>query len=259
MSATIDVIRFGALENLAIPDLVAVGVPVVVGRDGPSLPAGLPDDVGGIPVLSELDGAWCSRQGFTAKTGQTLVLRTAGGASTVLVGLGKLEGLDGERWRRAAAATVRAAGDGGAAALVVPGGLLGAPGPRGPGAVGHRYRCGGGRGGPPRHLSLRRVQEHARPGSIGRLVLTVADAVAPEVAQGVRRGSVVADAVTFARDLINSPAERPPAAGYWPTGWPTGWPASPVSRSRSWDEDRIAAERLGGWPGWRPGPSNRPV
>ena len=96
----------------------------------------LDGEVGQNPVPSELDPVWCKRHGFTGKVGQTVTFRAAGANGTpqttvdlshaeiVLVGLGDRSLLDGDRGleslRRASAAFVRAAGQGGSAALALP-------------------------------------------------------------------------------------------------------------------------------------------
>lgn len=112
-------------------DLVAIGIPVFTGADGPHLASVATAGLAGPEIL---DGAWCKRQGFTGKVGQTLAFLRPGmspfrspeadsptpGAeapvASVLVGLGeeaKLVGDAGlEMLRRAAASFIRAAGSG---------------------------------------------------------------------------------------------------------------------------------------------------
>ncbi|MGH9091821.1 MAG: M17 family peptidase N-terminal domain-containing protein, partial [Acidimicrobiales bacterium] len=96
--------------------VVAVGVPVLAGDDGPEVLPGLAGEVAGTPLPAALDAEGLRRRGFTAKAGQQLVLLVSvGSPAVVLLGLGARDGLDPERWRRAAAALVRAAGEGGTA------------------------------------------------------------------------------------------------------------------------------------------------
>ena len=125
------------------PGLTAVGVPVWSHQDGP-LPAvrreGVAERLG---VPEGLDAAWCTRHGFTGKVGQTLTLPASGAGSAsatepgsgrsgdeapdaevTLVGVGSSSLLSGDRGleslRRASAAFVRAAGQGGAALFLLP-------------------------------------------------------------------------------------------------------------------------------------------
>ncbi len=58
-------------------DLVAVGFPVFTGADGPRLGPVAPV-TGGLAGPAVLDAAWCKRQGFSGKVGQTLVFLAPG-------------------------------------------------------------------------------------------------------------------------------------------------------------------------------------
>jgi leucyl aminopeptidase len=203
------------------------GLDRLTGRLGEVARALLPADV---------DQAWIRRQGFKAKAGQSLVLRGAGGApSVVLVGMGDRETIDAERWRLAAAALVRASGEGGGTAcLLVPEDLAGGDGTTigqsiAEGAVLAAYRFDAYRSSPP-------------PSGIDRLVAVSGDG---GLATGIARGRAGAAAVVFARDLVNTPpSDLPPRR------------LAELARERMsglsgteievWDEDRIKAERLGG-------------
>ncbi|HEY1734981.1 MAG TPA: M17 family peptidase N-terminal domain-containing protein, partial [Acidimicrobiales bacterium] len=89
---------------VAIPDdAVAVGLPVVVGPDGPTrlVPPGF-DGPDGSDGAEGLDSAWLRRQGFTAKPGQAFAFRSpTGGPVRWLLGLGNADSVDPERWRKA--------------------------------------------------------------------------------------------------------------------------------------------------------------
>ena len=91
----VDVATLDALSS----DLVAIGVPVVAGPDGPRPAAPPPGDGSGATLPTDLDPDWCKRHGFSAKVGQTLVLRAGGPveAETVLVGVGDASRLSGPR------------------------------------------------------------------------------------------------------------------------------------------------------------------
>ncbi|MGO9028751.1 MAG: leucyl aminopeptidase [Acidimicrobiales bacterium] len=246
----------------ALPgDLVAVAIPVFAGKDGPQPASGVASDIAGADAPAVLDAEWCKRQGFTGKVGQTLVFRvvasatsrlpafgTAAGApepasrpDTVLVGLGEAGKLVGdagrESLRRAAAAFVRAAGEGEAAAFFLPSGLslsdAVAAEAVAEGAVlaGYRYDT---------------YRTGERPGVLGRLVITTeSPAEAPVAARGGARGARIAQSVSLARSLVNEPAS---------SLTPQRFAESFVRRFRGvpglsievWDEERIASERLGG-------------
>ncbi len=205
-------------------DVDAIGVPVFSGDDGPQRA----DGVG-------LDAAHCKRRGFTAKVGQTLALDGAGGHLEVLVGLGERSRLGRDGLRRAGAALVRAASECASASFdldgAVPADLDAATAARsvveGAALAAHRYV---------------RYKSNDDPPALERLVVVAGDADA--AGRGVERGSVVAEAVVLARDLVNTPAaDLTPAA--------LADAASEVARREGLSievlgEEEITAERLGG-------------
>jgi leucyl aminopeptidase len=164
----------------------------------------------------------------------------------LLVGLGPTAGLDTERWRKAAAALVRSAGEGGTAALALPadppGGARAVVGAAiAEGAALAAYRFDGWRSEP-------------KPPALDRLVLVGGD---PVLAEGVRRGLRTARAVTFARDLINTPPSdlTPRQLADRVVAELSGQPRTTVE---VWDEQRIVAERLGGLLGVNRGSAEPP-
>ncbi len=262
-----------ASANALPADLVAVAVPVFSGPEGPQPAAGVSVDLAGATVPTVLDPAWCKRQGFTGKVGQTVVFHAVGPATarmrtgdgtgtgdvsaarpdTVLVGVGEASALAGdaglETLRRAAAASIRAIGDGGAAAFLLPDGIA-LPVARmaeavalGAAMAGYRYET---------------YRTGERPARLGRLVVaTESPSEVIPAAEGVARGSRIADSVSLARDLVN----QPPSSL-------TPWKFAElfVRRFRDvsqltvevWDAERIAAERLGGVLGVARGSSQPP-
>jgi leucyl aminopeptidase len=222
----------------AVPDdAVAVGLPVVAGPDGPTLlvPAGFDGTEG-------LDAAWLRRQGFTAKPGQAFAFRSpTGGPVRWLLGLGGTDAVDPERWRKASAALVRSAGEGGTAVVVLPadppGGAVAEIGAAvAEGALLAAYRFG--------------RRSEPKPPPVDRVMLVSAatgpDGHGPDdLVAGARRGARTARAVTFARDLINTPASEltPSRLAERVVEELAGQPRTTVE---VWNEERIAAERLGG-------------
>ncbi|MHB8220258.1 MAG: leucyl aminopeptidase [Acidimicrobiales bacterium] len=244
------------------PDVEVLGLPVVVAGSEPSLPEGLvgwggPD--GAVGALG-LDGvsvaALAARHGFAAKIGQSLVLRSPAGSAdvaVVLLGLGPLDAVDAEAWRRAAAAFVRAVPTAGVVALALPSPLpgTGAPATRvaavgaalAEGAILGTYRFDAYRSAPPPRGIGTLVVVPAVPGSGADEA--GADEAGAELVEGIGRGRRRAGAVVFARDLINCP----------PSHLPPRVLADRVAERLSgvdgvqveiWDHDRITAERLGG-------------
>jgi leucyl aminopeptidase len=218
-------------------EVTAIGLPAAAaeGDEGPVLLAGR-KTLAGRELPDQLDAAWCERQGFKAKPGQVATLESSLGApKLVIVGVGAREAIAPERWRRAAAAFVRGAGREGVGVLVLPDGLDDAAGVGAAvteGAVLASYKFGV-------------YQATAPPAGIDRLVLVGGDQEGAALTKGVRHGAVTADAVCFARDLINTaPSDLTPTRlAERVVDRLTGVPRTTVE---VWDESRIESERLGG-------------
>jgi leucyl aminopeptidase len=218
-------------------DVTAIGLPAVAveGGDGPVLLVA-PAAVGGRDLPDHLDAAWCERQGFAAKPGQVATFESSPGSpKVVIIGLGPRQSIVPERWRRVAAAFVRSAGRDGVGALVLPDALDDAAGTGAAlteGAVLASYKFGV-------------YQATAPPGGIERLVLVSSDRDVAAVTEGVRRGGVTADAVCFARDLVNTaPSDLTPTQLAERVVERLGGLAH--TTVEVWDESRIERERLGG-------------
>ncbi len=219
--------------DAAVPQgAVALGWPVRSEFDDVLLP----------DAMGSLDGAALRARGFTAKAGQAYALTPLdGGTSWVLLGMGDGATLDADRWRRAAAAFVRAAGEGQCAALMLPADLL-----EGADALDVGVAVAEGA-----VLAAYRFNEYRTsraPSAVDRVVVVPTPTWGgddQELASGVMRGERTANAVAFARELINTPAaDLPPrrlaerAAAHLR--------ARPGVRVTIWDQERLVAERMGG-------------
>ncbi len=183
----------------------------------------------GVPEL--LDGAECAREGFEAKVGQVFRLTVPSGRRVLVAGLGEPKRLELECFRRAAAALVRSSGHGGEATVVAP---PDAPGDAlAEGAVLAAYR-------------FDRYRSQPGPGALERLVLVpTTESQTTELRRMVGHGVAKAEAVAFARDLVNTPPSdlNPSEFAARATEQLAGRPHTTVE---VWDAARIEAERLGG-------------
>jgi len=265
----------GAVADAAGVAVTVVGVPVLETAEGPTVVPGVPDTVvvgvGAPAVPTALDGVRARQRGFTGKSGQSMTIVDAPSAqgslgaeapAVVFVGCGKADpgagglagaggmaglagapGTTGDAGaavlRRAAATLVRAGGKSGAAVLIVPTALADAAGsPRraaqavAEGAVLAAYRFVS-------HKS------DVEGGGVERFVVAGVGLDAGELAEGMRRGLAVADAVCLARDLVNEPP-----SSMTPTRFAEVALAHTEGRpgvvAEVWDQQRIADERLGG-------------
>jgi len=235
------VINVTALSGTALPDdLAAVGVPVHSTTDGPVVAVD-PAALDGVALPTSLDAVWCEQQGFSGKVAQTLVVRSLdGGPTVVLVGLGSADKLAGdagtESLRRAAASFVRSAGKGGTAVLVLPAVS---------GVDTAATAAAAAEGGALASYSYDDFRSADPSTGLVGLVLAGGDGDADAVADGAARGRRVARSVGLARDLVNEPPS---------SLTPERFAEVVADRFEGveglevevWDEERIAAERLGG-------------
>jgi leucyl aminopeptidase len=230
-------------QQLAAGPVVAVGVLVTSGADGPSVAEGTPDPVvlGATSVAVSLDGGLSERRGFTGKAGATLVaLGAADAPAVVFVGCGPSGEVGPGSLRRAAAAFVRSAGRSGTAVLVVPSTLAGGAGEDADrratqavaeGAVLASYRFVG-------HKS------EDDGGQVERLVVMGAGLDPAGARLGVERGWRIARAVRLARDVVNEPPSSMTPRRLAQVAELELGPSGVTVEI--WDEQRIADERLGG-------------
>jgi leucyl aminopeptidase len=181
-----------------------VVVPVARDDEGLLVPRGLPGEFSGANVPDRVDTSWASRQGFEGKVGQTLVLRTMSSPTVVLCGIGDAALADAEVWRRVSAAAMRASGRDTEVALLLP-----LPSTIETRAVAQAVVEGA------LLASSRPIASKTTPieEPSGIVVVPVAnEGISDEdrelVDEGAARGATVAEAVCWARELINRPAAQ---------------------------------------------------
>ena len=239
----------------ALDGVEVVAVPAHTGPDGPRLAVEARRLRALLDLEPALEPGWCDRHGFTGKVGQVVswpAAATGAGSAgplpeLLLVGVGEPDGLRGdpglEVVRRAVAAVVRANDHAGSVAVLLPDGPESPSGSGRPSAeaVGQAAAEGG-------LLAAYRFDAYRSndpPSHLARLVVEAGEAESPAVAEGVRRGARVAESVALARDLVNEPPSSltPGRFADLVADRLAGVPGVSVE---VWDEDRIAAERLGG-------------
>lgn len=236
-------LALAALSIDELPDgVTAVAIPALSGAEGPEPMALGRFEIAGVPVPQRLDPEWCATQGFRAAPGQVLVQRDAAHAGAILlvVGLGEAHQVDRERWRRAAAAVVRAGGENGTGVFVVgPGEPSGAGVAFEPAVVGQAVAEGAALGA----YRFEAFKTSDGRGTLERLLVAGSDV--NELRRGVERGVTVSVAVAFARDLVNTPPSELT---------PSRFASSAAERLGGirgttvevWDHEQIVRERLGG-------------
>ncbi|HET9689566.1 MAG TPA: leucyl aminopeptidase [Acidimicrobiales bacterium] len=182
---------------------------------------GVPAGAGG-----DIDTAFLRLVGFDGAVGQARVLPAAAGPAIVAVGVGPRDAVDAAVLRRAGAALARAAGTAATVATTL---ALGGPADAAPAVVEGfllgAYRFEDGR---------RRLPDRA----LAELVVVGADPAA------VERGRVLAEATARARTWVNTPArDMTPSRLAEEAERLAGAHGLEVE---VWDEQRIAAEGLGG-------------
>lgn len=179
---------------------------------------------------------WCRRQGLRAEPGSATVLRTLQGSNIALVTVGStLNDLD--HYRLAGAAAVRCAGEDAVAFLLPTDGLdepvdVAQALVEGALLASYSFKNREGRDD---------VTFDVVP--LGAPLPTVA--AHDDVAEGVRRGVIVADGVNWAKHLINSPAGSLPPKELAKQAVER-LERSPHVSIEAWTESRIKKERLGG-------------
>ena len=208
-----------------------VVVPVVVNEGAATLDAAVPATIGGVELARHLDEAWCARHGLTSTAGTSAVLRgfVAPTIALVSVGAGDTEG-----YRLAAAAGVRLAGED-AIGILLPvdalsdAGLIAQAVAEGAVLASFDYK-----------------NETERSVDLAALATPLPSVATHDaVADGARRGAMIAEAVNWARRLINTPAgDLPPRE--LASRVIDRLEGRPGVTIEAWTESRIRAEGLGG-------------
>ncbi len=215
-------------EGLA---LSTIAVPVIM-HDGAGT---INDEIvqSDVRVPTSLSAEWCHQQGLKGDAGSFTLLRSMNGANIVLVSLG--EGESTAAYRLAGAAAARAAGDGSIAFFLATGGLAD------PCDVAQSIVEGA--------LLASYNYKYRSPSAsldvvpVGVPLPTVA--VHDEVTRGVERGVLVAEAVNWAKFLVDSPAgEMSPRV--LASEFEQRLSQDPFVGVEVWTESRIKEERLGG-------------
>jgi leucyl aminopeptidase len=215
-------------------DAEVLAVPVFKGG---VLPAGSP---------AELDSRFLDGSGFEGKVGETRPLMADDGSVILAVGVGPAEGVDEDVLRRASAASVKAS----TKATHIATALLDAV-PAG----GDRARAAQAlvEGAALAAYRFSQFKSEAKPSSLERVTVVGRGA---SLQNALDRGARIAEAVSFARDLVNMPAgQKPPRY--------LGEVAEEIGQREGltvevWDKERILAEGLGGLGGVAMGSAEEP-
>ncbi len=210
-----------------------IAVPVTM-RDGAgAVSASLAGSVDGVELPTTLDEAWLGLQGLKTEPGSVVVLRSLHGPTIALVSVGDDESTDS--YRLAGAGVVRAAGDGSIAFL------LPTQGVERPGDLAQAFVEGALLAAYSYKPSTTNASIDVVPVGSPLPTIEAHDAVT----LGVEHGVVIADAVNWARFLVDSPA------GYMsPKALANEIDMhvnnDPHVRVEVWTETKIKEERLGG-------------
>jgi leucyl aminopeptidase len=165
-------------------DSAVVGVPVFA--------------TGAVPRQVGLSRARLADLGFEAKPGQLLLLPAASGPTVIAVGLGPREHVSSRSLRDAAAGLARAAG--GRTSVATALADVDVPGLSRE-AVAQAVAEGFGLG----TYQFTEFKSAPTPSRLERVVLTASSEGRAAVERGARRGQAIAEAVSLARDLANTP------------------------------------------------------
>ncbi|MGH3732668.1 MAG: leucyl aminopeptidase family protein [Acidimicrobiales bacterium] len=216
-------------EGLALP---TIAVPVIV-EDGATV---ISEAVAhsGVPVPSSLGVDWTRQQGLKGEPGSIVVLRSVTGSNIALISLGADDQLT-QSYRLAGAAAVHVAGEGSLAFFLPTAGLAN------PAAVAQAIVEGA-------LLASYKFKDHEAASSVEVVPIGVplpTVSVHDEVTRGVERGALVAEAVNWAKFLIDSPAGAmsPKALA---NEFDVRLNQDAHIEAQVWTESKIREERLGG-------------
>jgi leucyl aminopeptidase len=215
-------------EGLA---LSTIAVPVTM-RDGAGT---INDEIvrSGVSVPTSLSADWCRQQGLKNDAGSSTLLRSINGANIVLVSLG--DSASTTNYRLAGAAAARAAGDGSLGFFLATGGLTD------PADVAQSIVEGA-------LLASYNFKNRSSSASLDVVPVGVplpSVSVHDEVTRGVERGVLVAEAVNWAKFLVDSPAgEMSPRV--LASEFEERLGQDPYVDIQVWTESKIKEERLGG-------------
>ena len=184
--------RVVTLDDLA--DATTVVIPVIFDEEGALIAEAIPGQVAGHDVARTLDASWCSARGLNATPGSTLVRASFAGPTLVFVSLGSSYN-QAEGFRMAGASAVQR-GEGDVIVFLLPTDPIEFPDVAAQAVV---------EGAMLASYGFKTTDEDRRfeVVALGVPLPSVADH--DDVVEGVRRGVVVADAVNWAKHLIDSP------------------------------------------------------
>jgi len=211
-----------------------IGVTVVFNDGVGTISDAIPASLGGVDIPRTLDSAWCKQQGLKDEAGSFVVLRSFAGPNVALISLGS-DASRAEYVRLAGAGAIRAAGEGSIAVLLATSELSD------PARAAQALVEGA-------LLASYNFKSNDADASIDVVPLGVPLPTVPvhdAVTKGVERGVTIANAVNWAKFLIDSPA------GHLP---PKELAKAIDDRLENdehvnveiWTESKIKEERLGG-------------
>ncbi|HEY5104032.1 MAG TPA: leucyl aminopeptidase family protein [Acidimicrobiales bacterium] len=211
-----------------------IGVTVIFNEGEGTISGAIPTNLGGVDIPRTLSSGWCKQQGLKDEAGSSVVLRSLAGSNVALISLGS-NASNTENLRLAGAAALRAAGESSIAVLLATEEF------DDPAGAAQAFVEGA-------LLASYSFKNNDNDATIDVVPLGVPLPTVPvhdAITRGVERGVTIANAVNWAKFLIDSPA------GYLP---PKELAKAIDERLEKdahvkveiWTESRIRDERLGG-------------